>query len=536
MLMSVPPPQNLVGLVGDERASLTQAFLARVAHSAKANFVTCMGRCWSYAQALEEVRLVRGFLDAAGVGTAGDRIVSFLSNQPEAIWAWFGTACGGGEFVPLNRNHKGAVLANMIGRSRAGLMFTEASALDVLPPLGPLGIETLVFVDTIPRGGSRLAPNVVSWDAVAVSSPGQLRDVPPNATAGLLYTSGTTGRSKAVLLSHNHYIRSAARIAEAYALCSDDVIHAWAPLFHVAGQTYIVLSSLVAGGSVAIFPTFSRSRFWDQVRATGASVTVGFGAIMPMLLSNPEASSDAENSLRLAILGGIPAGHTRAFERRFGTMVREAYGSTEVDPIATADLVHGAPPGSFGRPTADMEICIADKLDRPVPDGIMGEILVRPRVPDVMFRGYECDDPATLSAWRNLWYHTGDMGVRDTDGFYYFKSRDKFTIRRRGENISAVELEEVLATHPGIAECVAIGVAAPVGEEDVKVAVVPRTGAELVPAEVHAFCVDRMARFMVPRYIEVRASLPYTDLAKVDREALNGIEPPVWDAKIGCAP
>jgi len=143
--MSVLPPQNLVDLVGHERASLPQAFLARVARSADADFVIWEGRHWSYAQVLEEVCLVRGFLDAAGTGAPGERIASFLSNQPAAIWTWFATACGGGEFVPLNRNHKGAVLADMIARSRARLLFTEASALDVLPPLEPLGIDTLVF-------------------------------------------------------------------------------------------------------------------------------------------------------------------------------------------------------------------------------------------------------------------------------------------------------------------------------------------------------------------------------------------------------
>ena len=243
------------------------------------------------------------------------------------------------------------------------------------------------------------------------------------------------------------------------------------------------------------------------MRATGATVTVGFGAIAPMLLSNPEAPGDADHTLRLAVLGGIPAGQIALFERRFGTMLREAFGSTEADPTATPD--------------------------RPVPDGVIGEILVRPLVPDVMFRGYEDDDAATVAAWRNLWYHTGDMGVRDADGFYYFKGRDKFTIRRRGENISVVELEETLATHPAIAECAAIGVPASVGEEDVKVAVVPHACVALDPAAVHAFCVEHMARFMVPRYIEVRTSLPYTDLAKLKREDLSGTGPGVWDAHGG---
>ncbi|MBS38473.1 MAG: hypothetical protein CMO26_21430 [Thiotrichales bacterium] len=528
--MSVAPPQNLLDLVGDERASLPQAFLARVARSGDTDFVTWENRRWSYIQALEEVRRVRGFLDQTRAGAPGDRVASFLSNQPAAIWTWFGTACGGGEFVALNRGHKGAVLADMIGRSRARLLVTEASAVDVLPPLEPLGVETLVFTDAVPAGAQRLASEVLGWDTVVAATPGEVREVEPHAVAGLLYTSGTTGRSKAVLLSHNQLVRSAARLAEAYCLGPSDVMHTWPPLFHVTGQTYMVLSSVVAGGAVALFPTFSRSRFWEQVRDTGATVTVGLGGIASMLLSVPEAPGDADNSLRLAVLGGIPVEHVEPFERRFGTKVREAFGSTEADPIATPDANSGAPPGSFGRPTADFEMCVADALDRPVPHGVLGQILVRPLVPDVMFRAYEDDDAATVAAWRNLWYHTGDMGVRDENGFYYFKGRDKFTIRRRGENVSVVEVEEILTAHPDVAECVAIGVPAAVGDEDVKVAVVPLPGASLDPAEVHSFCNGRMARFMVPRYIEVRDSLPYTELAKVKREELGGTGPGVWDA------
>jgi crotonobetaine/carnitine-CoA ligase len=367
-----------------------------------------------------------------------------------------------------------------------------------------------VFTDSVPVGAERLAPEVLGWDAVAASSPGEIREIPPHAVAGLLYTSGTTGRSKAAVLCHNHYVRSAARMAEAYGLGAGDVMNTWPPMLNVTGQTYMVLSSLVAGGAVAVFPGFSRRRFWDQVRATGATVTVGLGTIVPMLLSTPEAPGDADTTLRLAVLGGIPVEHIEPFERRFGTKLREAYGSTEADPVATPDPVHGAPPGSFGRPTPDFEMRIADAFDRPVPDGFMGQILVRPLVPDVMFRGYE-----------------------DDDGFYYFKGRDKFTIRRRGSNISVVELEEILAAHPDIAECVAVGVPAAVGEEDVKVAVVPRVGAALNRAEVRAFCAGRMARFMVPRYVEVRSSLPYTDLAKVKREEVGGIGPGVWDADDG---
>ena len=149
--MSVLPPQNLLDLVGDQRASLPQAFLARVARSGDTDFVIWEDRRWSYTQALEEVRRVRGFLDLTGAGAPGDRVASFLSHQPEAIWTWFGTACGGGEFVALNRGHMGAVLADMISRSRARLLFTEASAVDVLPPLEPLGVETLVFTDAVRR-------------------------------------------------------------------------------------------------------------------------------------------------------------------------------------------------------------------------------------------------------------------------------------------------------------------------------------------------------------------------------------------------
>ena len=189
------------------------------------------------------------------------------------------------------------------------------------------------------------------------------------------------------------------------------------------------------------------------------------------------------------------------------------------------------PLGSVGRPAHDVEVAILGSDERAAPTGEIGEIAVRPRVPDISMIGYEDDAAATIAAWRGLWLHTGDYGALDADGFLYFKGRAGDYIRRRGENVSATELAAILATHPSIAECAAVGVPSPLGEDDVKLVAAPKKGAELNPAEIHDFAARRMARFMVPRYIEIVARLPRSELGKIETLRLKGVGPDIWDAE-----
>jgi crotonobetaine/carnitine-CoA ligase len=494
----------LLDLVPAEQATVPALLAARVAHTPDAPFLRWQGMSWSYREAWEEARRFAAWIESRQLEGSPLRVASFLPNSPRALWAWLGTLAAGAVYVPLNRAHRGEVLADMIGRSRARVLVTDAAGLADLPPLHGVRIEVLAGWE-----------EVRALEPAAPARPGQ------GDLAELMYTSGTTGRSKAVRLSHNQVCRGAGWLARSLELGQDDVFHAWLPLFHIAGQVDAVLPTVVGGGTIALYPTFSRSRFWDQVAASGATLMIGFPNVFQLLHSLPPREDDARNPLRAAVTGAMPPEFVADFESRFGLRVHDVYGMTEAEPMLLPDPETPSPPGSCGRPNPDLDVAVLDRDRNPVVAGEVGEIACRPRVPHVLMSGYEGDPEATAEATEGGWFHSRDLGRVDERGFFYFLDRIKHSIRRRGENISSWELEALLCTHPAVAEVCAVGVPSPLGEEDVKVVVVPTTGEAVDPAELRSWCEGRMAAFMVPSYVEVAAALPRSPTGKVLKEELR---------------
>ncbi|HYJ21604.1 MAG TPA: AMP-binding protein [Solirubrobacterales bacterium] len=509
-----PGPRNpLLDLLTAEEVSIPALLAARVERTPEAPFLRWEGRTWSYREGWEEALRF-----AAWVGAQADRpatrVISFLPNRPEALWAWFGTLAAGATYVPLNRAHRGEILADMIARTGARVLVTDAAGLADLPDLSATAIEVVL----------------TDWEEVRALDPAQPDAPRPGDLAELMYTSGTTGRSKAVELSHNQLCRGAGWVARSLGVGAGDAFHAWLPLFHIAGQVDTVLPTVIGGGSVALYPTFSRSRFWDQVEESGATLFIGFANVARLLYLLPCRSGDAETTLRAGVTGAMPAPLSVDFEARFGVRLHDVYGMTEAEPMILPEPGAATPPGSCGRPNPDLEVIIRDASGERAGPGETGEIVCRPRIPNVLTSGYEGDSGATAEAIRDGWFHSGDLGREDGDGFLYFVDRIKHSIRRRGENISSWELETIVGSAPGVAECCAIGVPSPLGEEDVKVVVVPTAGVEVEPAALHSWCEGRMAAFMVPRYVEVVAALPRADTGKVMKEELRTVDG-AWDAE-----
>ena len=413
------------------------------------------------------------------------------------------------------------------------VLVTEAGAIDVLREIGRLPFETVVFIDSVPPGGEELAGEVIAYvDAVRSHRLKNIATSRPTDLAGILYTSGSTGRSKAVLLPHNVYCRGAARVAAAWGWTAEDVFHAWLPLFHIAGQMHQTMSMIVVGGSIAQFQAFSRSRFWEQVHESGATIVCGLANVLHLWARTPASDRDRQTTLRSVISAAIPPDLHRQLEQRFGIRIMEQYGMTEGELLT---LPHSpdevAPLGSCGRAGPDFNLAILDGDDLPLPAGSPGEIAVRPKARGLMMLGYDGDESETVRAWRNLWFHTGDMGYLDPDGYLFYVDRRKHVIRRRSENISSFELERTLAGCPGIAECAAVGVPSPLGEEDVKVVVTLQEPGAVTAREIHDFCAAHMARFMVPRYIEIVPEMPRNHVGKIEKEKLRSLPTDVWDAE-----
>jgi crotonobetaine/carnitine-CoA ligase len=524
-----PPP--LTALIGKDTASIGELLAARVARTPDSPFIRCAGRCWTYAEAWDAARRFAGFLQAHGL--AGQRIAAFLPKSPVALFSWFGASLSGGVWVALNRAHRGAVLKDLLERARARLLVTDRDGWQIIGPLLPPEMTQVLFTDEVPDD---LAPSVraLHWASVLNAAPAEPVACAPGSVATLLYTSGTTGRSKGVLLPHTMYVRGAGWLVDSYGFRVGDVFHDWMPLSHIGGQLHVTMTAIVAGACLAQVPAFSRRSFWDEVRGNGATAFFGFSSILALLLEAPAGPDDRNHALRVGLIGSMPAEVLTAFERRFGVRLLDTYGMTECEPLTLP--VPGTPPGSCGWPSPDFKVAVLDEEDRPLPAGTAGRICVRPRTPYVMMLGYEADPEATVEAWRNLWFHTADRGRFDLGGFLHFVDRIKYSIRRGGENISTSEVERVFLSHPELAACAAVGVPDTVMGEEVKLIAVPRPGSDVHPVDLHAYALTHMAAFMVPRYIELTGALPYTDVGKLKREELTGTGGRVWDARAVAGP
>ncbi len=507
-------------LVGSSQLTVPEILVRRKRATPDAPFLSYAGKTWTYAEALDEMSGFAGWLRTQPSG----RVAGFLPNRPEAVIAWLGTLVSGRTYVPLNRAHKGPLLEDLLTRSRAQILITDQHGAEVL------GSRLEDFSAVV------LDPPAMSGASLPVVKPGldlaqAAYEIRPSDPAEILFTSGTVGRSKAAIVPQNALARGAGWVCWSAELDGSDIIHCWMPIYHVGAQVDLVLAAIVAGSSVALFERFSVKSFWDQVAQTNSTVFGGFGNIAEWLYAR---SGPRESSLRLGLIGATPRWLHSDFEERFSVRLIDIYGMSEAEPLVFPRPGRDFPPGSCGLPSPDWEIAIADASDVLCPPGEVGEIVARPRIANVLMRGYENDDAATAEAMRNLWFHTGDRGRTDRQGFVYFIDRKKYSIRRGNENVSSWEVENTLATHPAILECSVLGIPDDAVGEEVKAVVVPAAAIpEVNEAALYAWCQQNLPSFMVPRYIEIRGELPRDGAGKVRKRDLGDITMRTWDAHVG---
>ena len=334
----------------------------------------------------------------------------------------------------------------------------------------------------------------------------------------IVYTSGTTGPAKGAVLPQGFPIEQAKIKMEAWSLGPDDVLFSTLPLYHVNARFSTLATALVSGSRAAIQPGFSAGSFWDAVRRSGATEIGTVGAISSILLLQPESPRDRDHQVRMMHgAAGIPVSRRQEFEDRFGLRLVTGFAMTETGHFSTTTPDDPRRYMASGRPVPQFEVAIVDDDDQPVEPGGVGELVVRPRRPNAMMSGYHNDPAATLAAFRNLWFHTGDLARFDEQGYLHWMDRRKDAIRRRGEMISSTEVEAVVLEHPAVAECAAIGVPSELGEEDVKVVVAARPGHTIDPHELAGYCAGRLPDFAAPRYVQVVAELPKGATHKVDK-------------------
>lgn len=490
--------------------------------------------------------LTYGELDAAANRVAnglaalglrhGDKVAVLLPNSPEFLFTMFGTARGGFVEVPLNTAQKGALLQYLVADSDAAVLVVDRRWLDRvaaiaagLPQVRVLLVTGLAPGEAVPDTGIPALPFERLLAAPATDPDVLVRHTDLQA---IMYTSGTSGVSKGVTITHCHTVSFGYDWLDCTAFTAADRLYTPLPLFHALAHTLGVVPVLLAGAEVAIVERFSASRYWDDARHFGSTVVHGIFGMVPMLLNQPPRPDDRDHSVRCFYIG--PSSANPAFRERFGVAVVEVYGATETGIVTC--LPYGEyVPGSCGKANPrSFEVQIVDDDDNPVATGELGEIVLRPKAPYLMTNGYYGKPEATAEAFRNFWFHTGDAGRMDAEGHVFFVDRKKDAIRRHGENVSSYEVERVVNAHPAVLESAAIAVPSELSEDEIKICVVCRPGETLHPAELIRFCDDRMAYFMVPRYVEVLDALPKTPNEKVRKVELrqmgsNGITAATWD-------
>lgn len=482
---------------------------------------------WSYAETASIAAASACVLIEAGI-RPGDRVALLCSNRPEFLQVYLGCAWMGAVTVPINTALRGTQLSHIFRNSTPKLLVVESSLLAAIDTLEE-DVSSPDRIWTIGEGPptSRQRGSMSPLPALGAGIPASA--LRPGDTVAILYTSGTTGPSKGVCCPQAQLFWWGVYSARALGIREGDVLFTTLPLFHTNALNAFY-QALLNGCTYVLEPKFSASGFWAAARRHQATVAYLLGAMAVMLLAQPASGDDSAHSVRVALGGGVPGQFHVPFRDRFGVPLVDGYASTETN-FVFASSIPSDRPGTMGYLVDGAEARIVDADDSALPDGEVGELLLRSTEPFAFATGYFGMHDKTVEAWQNLWFHTGDRVVRDEDGHYRFVDRMKDSIRRRGENVSSWEVEQVLLAHPAIAACAIYPLPSELGEDEVSAAVQLEPGHSLEPADVIRHCEGRIAYFAVPRFVRFVTELPLTENGKIKKVILReaGVTPDIWD-------
>lgn len=516
----------LVGLEPARRV-LSELIIEQAAALGDRPFVTAAAEVRTFASMQDAAARLAGALAATGV-RRGDRVGVIAENRLETLDIFAACSWLGAILVPVNTAARGPQLEHVLANAGTRLLAVEPALLSHLDSIErlPDELERIwlldadvpspwrgVPVEPFPRSGDPVDP-VRTW---------------PGESLAILYTSGTTGPSKGACCPQAQFYWWGVNTASMLGVTGKDVLYTCLPLFHTNALNTFV-QALVHGARYVLGPRFSASQFWPRLAEAEATVTYLLGAMVSILVKHDPGPHDRAHRVRIALAPATPPDLHEAFLDRFGVRVVDGHGMTETN-VVIGPRDGEQRPGLMGRVMPGFLARVVDEEDAEVPDGAPGELVMRANEPFAFSTGYWRMPEQTIAAWRNLWFHSGDRVVRDADGYFRFLDRMKDAIRRRGENISAWEVEQVLQGHSDVAAAAVFPVPSELGEDEVMAAVVPRPGASIDPLELIVYCEPRLAYFAIPRYVEVMDIMPLTENGKVRKYVLRerGVTESTWD-------
>lgn len=523
-----------------EQSTIPELLMRRLDVDPDGPYLDVCGDTVTAAQLVDVSSRLASSLRSMGV-SQGDRVATLIENSIEAVYAWWGIILAGAIAVPVNTAYKGEYLRHQLADSGSKVVIVAAEFLDRLEPVAAT-IESVQHVVIISDTPSTISSTATSLWSELLTSEAILPEIntKPSDLGTFIYTGGTTGLSKGCMLSHNYHEALTRQIGICWERTTEDVVWTPLPLFHFNAITTAVIGPLVFGGRSAIYRRFSVSNFWPEMNRVGATITSTLGTMAYLLahdVDRPEmprsGAPEANTTLRLLGAAPMPVEVDDIMKNRFGlTTFSAAYGVTE------ASLISWQPPGGYNKPNAAgvindeyFDVRIFDAEDNEVPRGDRGEIVIRPKRPEVMFAGYWGRPEVTVETSRNWWYHTGDIGIVDDDNFLFFVDRKADYLRRRGENIASFEVESIIMGHGQIADVAVHAVPSPLTEDDLKITATRVEGATVSEDELFLWCVEQLPYFALPRYIEFRTDLPRSPVGRVLKRELRaeGVTSATWD-------
>lgn len=485
----------------------------------------------TYGQLRHDVRsLARGLQDI-GV-KQGDHVVVWMPNTMETIRVWFAINYIGAVYVPINTSYRGGILEHVIRNSAGKVLIGHPGLVDRLRDIDRAAIETIVVAGEQAAQIDGVTEFKLS-DLSRGEEPLPLESaIEPWHTQSIIYTSGTTGPSKGVLSSYSHLLTMAKGLTSSGQgvpfLGPSDRFMINLPLFHVGG-TCPVFGMLANGGSIALVLEFRTDTFWSSIEQTGTTCVILLGAMVNFIMKQPATDGERNTPLEHALI--VPfVDDSVQFGPRFGVTSHTTFNMSEVSCPLVAEE-NPTVPHTCGTPRDGVEVRLVDGNDCEVPRGEIGELIVRTELPWALNHGYFGNPEATVEAWRNGWFHTGDAFRQDEQGNFFFVDRFKDAIRRRGENVSSFEVESEVLAHPFVAEAAAVAVPSELSEDEILIAVSLVDGTTLEWQDLVEFLVPRMAHFMVPRYYRVLPELPKTPTQKIEKYLIRreGVGADTWD-------